>query len=539
MRHKRILFLLVVAALALPIATLATPATAAPVNACTTSEYAALPASQSELKIACTLTTASATVGQYNKIEDFSAGVGAAGRAEAVWHVGAARTVTTSAATAPNGTVITAATGHFSNADLNNGISGPGIPARAFIKAITPTTATLNIPSTAGVASGANLLLENSDGRTFVDAAFPGGTTITSATGHFCKSGLAGCGTKSDIGRNIGGTRIQHGATITAVTNVTTATMSLAAIACPAGVSPAGCATVDISPATTTSTHRYIDDVTTNGTSLCSAQARFGATDLNLPVTGTAIGAAHWITAIAAAGTAPCAAGQFKATMNAAATTNGANQIVVIGEPNATAPANGDAASQLGAELGLSPTLVAGSLACSTNAPTGFQIQGSWQNPSAFIATPFGAADTATLPNAAIIGQLVYPTSAGLSFSALVQQIPNNLAGETATAPHYDITYPFLPTALAACPAPSTVGVAAVFRFNAISPSQSLTPSGTGTPSTGQIRVLQDLPTGTASKVTTSRLFIRQINGTTAVFTPAATNCTIAYPGVVDFHCGS
>jgi len=252
MRHKRVLFLLVVAALALPIATLATPAAAAPVNACTTSEYAALPASQSELKIACTLTTASATLGQYNKIEDFSAGVGAAGRAEAVWHVGAARTVTTTAATAPNGTVITAAQGHFTTADINNGISGPGIPGRAFIKAITATTATLNIPSTAGVAIGANLLVENSDGRTFVTGTFPGGATITSRTAHFCKSGLVGCGTKSDIGRAIGGTRIQHGATITAVASVTSATMSLAAVACPAGVSPANCATVDISPATTT-----------------------------------------------------------------------------------------------------------------------------------------------------------------------------------------------------------------------------------------------------------------------------------------------
>jgi len=280
MRHKRILFLLVAAALALPIGIIA-PAGAAPVNACTTSEYGALPSGQSELKVACTLTTASATAGQYNKVEDFSSGAGATGRAEAVWHVGAARTVVTTAATVAPSAVVTAAAGHFTTADINVGISGPGVPARAFIKTINSATqVTLNIPTTgAGIASGASLLVENSDGRSFADAAFPAGTTITSASGHFCKSGLAGCGTKTDIGRNIHGTRLQHGTTITAVASVTSATLSLAPIACPAGVGT--CGTVDTAPAPTTTTHRYVDDVTVNGTSLCSAQARFGATDLN------------------------------------------------------------------------------------------------------------------------------------------------------------------------------------------------------------------------------------------------------------------
>jgi len=535
MRHKRILFLLVAAALALPIVTIAAPAGAI-TNACTVGEFGNLPAGQSELKVNCTLTTASASVGLWNKIEDFSSGAGGTGRAEAVWHVGAGRNVVTTAATASGSKVITAAAGHFAGADINNGISGTGIAAGSFIVAVTATTATLSLATT-GVALGATLLVENSDGRVFADAAFPAGNTITSNTAHFCKPLLNNCGSKTDIGRNIGGTRIQHGATITAVASATSATLSSAPVACPSGVTT--CGTVDISPASTTTTARYVDDVTVSGASLCSAQAKFNATDVNLPVSGANVGAfTRWITAVSVAGGAPCIAGQTRATLNSAAT-NGANQVVIIGQDNRTAVADSDPVSQLGAELALSPTLVAGVLPCTANAPTGFQIQGKWHGPSAMVTTPFGAPTTATLPNAAIIGQVVYPTSAGINFSALVQQIPASLSGEVSTAPHYDVTFPLLPTAVAMCPAPSAVGVGAVFRFNGISASQSLIPTGNGTPSTAQLRALQDLPVGVASRSTSARIIIRQANGTTPVFAPAASTCVEAFPGVIDFHCGS
>ncbi len=537
MRHKRILFLLVAAALALPIVTIAAPAGAI-ANACTLGEYGNLPAGQSELKVACTLTTASASVGLWNKIEDFSSGAGATGRAEAVWHVGAGRNVVTTAATVAPSKVITAAAGHFTGADINNGISGPGVPARAFIVAVTGTTATINVPTAgAGIASGATLIVENSDGRSFTDAAFPGGATITSATGHFCKPLLANCGSKTDIGRAIGGTRVPHGATITAVASTTSATMSAAALACPSGVTT--CGVVDISAATTTTTARYLDDVTVNGASLCSAQAKFNATDVNLHVSGANVGTfTRWITAVSVAGGAPCIAGQTRATLNSAAT-SGANQVVVVGQPNATAPANNDAVSQLGAELSLNPNLVAGTAACSANVPTSFAIQGKWLNPGSFASTPFGDATSSTLPNAPVIAQILYPTAAGISFSALVQPIPASLGGEVATAPHYDVTYPFLPTALALCPSPNAVGVGAVFRFNAVSASQGLIPTGNGTPGTAQIRVTQDLPAGTPNRSTTARIIIRQVDGTTPVFGPVVGTCVINYPGVIDFHCGN
>jgi len=243
----------------------------------------------------------------------------------------------------------------------------------------------------------------------------------------------------------------------------------------------------------------HAGDVTVSGASLCSATAKFNTTDVNLPVSGANVGTfTKWITAVTPAGGAPCVAGQSKATLNVAGT-NGANQVIVIGQPNATAPANNDAVSQLGAELSLDPNLVAGSPACSANVPTSFAIQGKWLNPGSFASTPFGDATSATLPNAPVIAQILYPTAAGISFSALVQPIPASTSGETATAPHYDVTFPLLPTALAMCASPSAVGVGADFRFNAVSASQGLLLTGTGMPSTAQIRALQDLPVGVAA----------------------------------------
>ena len=119
-----------------------------------------------------------------------------------------------------------------------------------------------------------------------------------------------------------------------------------------------------------------------------------------------------------------------------------------------------------------------------------------------------------------------------------MQPIPASTSGETATAPHYDVTFPLLPTALAMCASPSAVGVGADFRFNAVSASQGLLLTGTGMPSTAQIRALQDLPVGVATRSTSASFVIRQSNGTTPVFSATST-CVENYPGVIDFHCGS
>src|SRR5438105_328183 len=216
MRHKRSLLLLVAAMLAASSLVIASPAGAI-ANACTVNEFGNLPAGQSELKVNCTLTSASASVGLWNKVEDFSSGTGATGVAEAVWHVGAGRKVVTTAATVAPSKVITAGAGHFAASDVNSVITGTGVPARAFIVAVTATTATLNVATAGGgIASGTTLVVENGDGRSVTDATFST-TTITSTTAHFCKPALGNCGTHTDIGRHITGTQIPHGATITAV----------------------------------------------------------------------------------------------------------------------------------------------------------------------------------------------------------------------------------------------------------------------------------------------------------------------------------
>ena len=215
------------------------------------------------------------------------------------------------------------------------------------------------------MALGAKLNVESNDARTLTDAAFPGGTAITSATGHFCKVGLAGCGTKTDIGKTISGTRIAHFATITAVTSATMATLSAAALACPAGVPVANCAQVSLGFAGTAppATARQLRDITVStGNTLCSASAAFQASDVNLPVllsTGLNPPAgARWITTVGTG--APCVAGQTKATLNAAGLTNGANQIYVIGQPAADAPGTGATLGLLTSELSVNPSLAAG-----------------------------------------------------------------------------------------------------------------------------------------------------------------------------------
>src|SRR4051794_15320441 len=71
------------------------------------------PAGQSNLQVACTLTTATASSSSFYNTEDFP---------QAVWHVGAGRIVTGS--TTSGSKVITLSAGTFTSADINHGISG-------------------------------------------------------------------------------------------------------------------------------------------------------------------------------------------------------------------------------------------------------------------------------------------------------------------------------------------------------------------------------------------------------------------------------
>ena len=190
-------------------------------------------------------------------------------------------------------------------------ISGPGIPGNTFIKSITATTAVLNhAVGSPGVANGAHLTVNNSDGRTVIATVFSG-TSITAPTAHFCKAGLSGCNTgastKSDIGRTISGTRIPHGTTITAVGSNSAITISQAAIACPATVPAANCNQLGVGSLPSLTTSRQVKDATfVSPNKVCSATAGFSQTDVNLPIasvsTPAKFPAGDYITGVGATG---------------------------------------------------------------------------------------------------------------------------------------------------------------------------------------------------------------------------------------------
>src|SRR5207237_1511023 len=98
----------------------------------------------------------------------------------------------------------------------------------------------------------------------------------------------------------------------------------------------------------------------------------------------------------------------------------------------------------LGAELDLNPSLVAGSDPCGTNTPEGFVITGAWANPSSYLASTFGSPTDSSF-NKPLIGQFAVPTAV-VTFSGFVEQVPAATAGESQTAAHYDVLFPLLPT---------------------------------------------------------------------------------------------
>jgi len=524
MHHKRLLFCLVAAMLAVASFTMASPAGAI-VNGCASpggiSQFPNAPAGQSNLKVSCTLTTATASTSQFYKTEDFP---------QAQWHQGAGRIVTGNSTS--GSATITLTVGHFSANDVNHPISGfgssaslnrgttpalaltaSGLPAGVFIKTFTnATTAVLNKAAT-GTFTARKWTIENTTSRTVTDASTTSGSgTVTSATANF---------QASDVGRTITGTNMAHNAKITARASATSVTV--APVATATGTNQQ----LSIGPAATQTTARTVHDAsTTSGsTTLTSASAGFTATDIDLPVTGTGIPAGDYIKTVTNATTV---------VLNAAATATGANVSLVIGQPSATAPANGDTTLNLGAELDLNPSLVAGSDACTVNTPEGFVITGAWLNPGSFISSAFGSSTDASLKQP-VVGEFAVPTAV-VTFSGFVEQVKAAFAGESDTAAHYDIIFPLLPTGIAICPT-GTAGIASTFAFGGVAHSTSTNlPSNVGPPSTSQLRALKDITTATASS--TAFLHIRTNNASTTDNFTFSQACAEQYPDVADFGCG-
>jgi hypothetical protein len=521
----------------------ATPAGAALANGCTIAQWPNIAGGESGLKVACTETTATGSAkggsavpaaGQETRLEDFN---------QAQWHFGAARSGTASAADATGTSCIDSTDLHLAASDVNHGISGVGIPARAFISAfpgVAPCTAAqanLDIAIVApGVSLGGALLVENSDGRSVTDGITTSGAgnKVCSATANFrAADALA-------PGRIITGTNIKHLTHIIAAPVAGCAAGQTGATVTAGGILANGAAQTitigadmrPISATAGTTTTRQVHDVTISGNNtLCSATANFGFSDIQLPALSfsggflTGATSERHITAVAGA-VAPCVAGQTKATLSAGTgvVTNGANQTVVIGRPNAAGPKNGDVSAILGAEIVLDPTLVAGQPRCDQHQPQGFNLIGTWTNPGSMGTGGFAASNSAPV-NGQVIGEQTFPSSA-INFGGFVINVKANTAGDSDTSAHTDIVFPGLPSGLAVCNAVSTTGVdasgvASTFQYLPTTLGIASAASGTGTPSTGSVRGLVD--TGVAI---TGHAFMHLAVGT------GATAFNTAAPGI-------
>ena len=490
------------------VVSLGSPAAAVVANSCTVGQFGNLPDATSQLKVACTLTTATALAASPAKTEDFS---------EAQWHWGAART------TAPDGTMLSGATttissasAHFTLADVNHGISGPGIPVRAFIKSVSNGT-TANINLAGGPATNAVWLIENSDARSVVDGiCTTATTTITSISANF---------TAADVGKSIEGPCFPHGTTIVARQNAATATVS---VATKVGSTNSLFTIGEEQPSSTT---REVEDGATKvgQPKVTSSSANFQTSDIGLPITGSCIPVGAYITAVTT----------LTATINVAAGCTATAIVVTIGLPNRDSPVSGEVMAQIGVEQDLNPTLSLanpdlnegmGDDPCTANTPEGLTLQGQWYNPGEFL----GAGTLGSYPNAALtspaVAQVAFKTAA-VTFAAYVLQVKAAKAGETQSAAHYDVVVPSLLMSVAMCPASAgSKGAAWTFQYNGNTESQQALAAGLGTPGTQTVRELKDFVSGVARKVTTAYTHFN-FN--------ASSTCIETYPGTPDFSCNS
>ncbi len=479
-------------------ALLAFQAAAFAAQTCSATEFPALPGGESGIKVACSQSGGS-TNATAILVHDYKPASGNLGAA--LWHPGAARVTAADAHITSGSATVTSATANFNATyDINRGVSGPGIPVRSFIKSVTnATTAVLNQTATATTTVGV-LKVENSANRTFKDGHTTSASgTVTSASANF---------QASDVGAYISGQGLKPGTKITARTSATQVTVSPVADATsvPAGVQ------LSIAAASPSLAARYVTDAhtTTASTTVTSATGMFSATDKGISITGAGIPANTQITAVASA---------TSVTISHAATATSAAAALTIGAPTVSAPANNDIMTQLGAELELNPTLVASSDSCSEGSPEGFELQGKWENPGSYVT----AAVLGT-PVSGSIAQILYPTSV-LSFAAYVVPKAGGL---------YDVSFPSLPTSIAACPTPHN-DLATTFTWDAITASQSAAVTDTALPSTNYVRALYAFPNATASSATTVQI-VQTIGGSPVTF---SSSCTVTrQTGAAAYACG-
>jgi hypothetical protein len=478
---------------------------AAVTNACTNGMFPNQPGGNSELSLACTLTTATGGAGNAYSIEDFP---------DAVWHTGAARLTAADGHITAASATVTSATGRFVAGDVDHIIAGGLLPAGTFIKTfVNTTTVTINaVAPTGSTTTTAVLTIENGTGRGATGSTTAGSKVVTSTTANF----VAG-----DAGRGISATAIPHGDTIASVTNSTSIMLLVAA------TTTSATKKISIADSATLTSNRQLKDAHTTNLSVTvtSATAVFGPTDVGLPVTGTGIPAGDYVA------TAPTAT---TITLHAAATATSTAAVLTIGQPNSGAALNGETVAQLSSKLSLDPTGFGGAVdgvpPCTANVINASSLSGYWNNPGSYNGTALGSS-TDPMVKGPTVGQIVFPTSL-ISFGGYVTQVKAATAGETQTLAHYDVVLPLLLTSAVVCPAPSTVGVASVFRFDATSVNQGKT-------GVGDLRALKDFPTGTTTKSTTAYIHVIKTGSPNTNLFTGSTACVETYPGSAAFSCGN
>jgi len=477
-------------------------------------QYPAWPGSQSYLRVACIFNHSTGGTGDFVSstytIHDFG---------NVVWHNGAARTITNTAAIAVGATTFTAtdctsATG-FVNRTISSTVAG-GLDVQSFVTSISGAClVTLNRPTVGAIPAGTSFRIDNAISRAVDDATVSTvAPNITSLKANF---------TAADNGLSVTGSDIPNGATLTVV-SATQANVSIAPTAPSAAATVTFGGSLDntVGPITTT---RTVNDATSTATTISSPAAKFQPSDIGLKVSGPGI-------------TQPCYIASrvvLTATLSSAcATANATAHVVTIGDPTVTAPAVTDTVLNQAVQLPLDPGLVAGSPNCNRDESSGFGIEGTWLNPGSFFTGALGFATQP--PNTKAIGEVLFTTSV-IKFGAYVIEMPN-ATDPLIGVPHYNLVFPNVPTTLALCAStPTSPGLGFSVGVNGTTVSAAALPSGTGRPGTAQLRNTKASTTGS----TTTIFITDDVNGPGVKWTGSEFNriCGIA-AGTPDinFVCG-
>jgi hypothetical protein len=502
----------------------ATPAGAA--TGCNSGEFPSTFAAESGLKVACH--TDAGTSANHIEIHDAD---------NVVWHHGAARTVSLAPssgnAITAGSTTIKFASGKLGPSDVRRPINAYNAAKAAmfkggtFITSVLPAACTTactsaTISQAAALTGGTTATpisskVEHTNNRVLSDATCAAaGTTVTSATAKWAAS---------DVNKSVSGGPFAAGTKIVSVSG-TSATLSQAnPAACTAGqLITVGAATYSgttplafnadplnmqlTNTATATSfTCPSTGTTLTLNAATVTDTGGFVAGDVGLPISvkGTTVTLATTIKTVTSTsvvqlnGTAKCPAGITTAAGSA-----------WVGNPGASAPVNTAAMMTLGAELNLSSTLVKTQDNCANATYEGFMVVGGWQAPGTFTAN-------ASAPRAAV-GQVVFPTSV-ISFNGFV--VPKKGGDSVDANPHYNFSFPLLPTSLAVCTTPAS-DIQLAFAINPTTESAApFLPTGSGNPGDTPVRSL--LPeTGTFSQT------MELISNPSTIISSDSSPCTIA-----------